>query len=687
MRSKFCMTVLLALLIALSQLVWAEEKERVTTLEPIVVVGEKVELFTGKVPEERIDELQPVDIGDLLKKDVEGLGAIRRTGLAFDPILRGLTKDRLSVLVNGGFLYGACANRMDPPTFHITPYGVAGVEVIRGPFDVTRGPGSLGGMINIKMKEPKYYEKLEFHPEIRAGFDGVSNGMKGGLTIQGGKAPFGFNLSYDYKDYDGYKDGNGKRITTDFRQSNFTAGINYFIDKNKKIGFDYMGQRAKDVFYPTLAMDSPKDNMDMVAVNMDLKNLSNTLTRLEARIYSSWVDHMMDNYSKFIYTNPTPTMKMEAPSESRTYGGKIKATLDFMDETDIGVDYYNRWWDIILKRRTLAGVRQADIRAIPDTTITDFGIFAQPKKKFGNFTLTAGARADLVNAEAKAVGATERGYFDTYYGTGTSLNLDKSETNIGCFLRGNYNIIKGVDLYAGVGRGVRTADPRERFRVLLPIPGGKWDIGNPNLKPEASLQYELGNKGKIGKFNYNLSIFHNTIDNYITQFDTGKTFSGQPVMGYKNVDATLYGGELSAGFLVTDKISLLGSASYTWGENKTENKSLPEIMPLQGRLGVRYDDISGKLWAELMGRFVASQHRYDPVVDPGITNGFSTFDLRLGWKLKGNILITAGVENLLNRYYYEHTSKNFAFNQDGYKTTDRIPEPGRNVYMNLTMSF
>ena len=158
-------------------------------------------------------------------------------------------------------------------------------------------------------------------------------------------------------------------------------------------------------------------------------------------------------------------------------------------------------------------------------------------------------------------------------------------------------------------------------------------------------------------------------------------------MGYKNVDATLYGGEFSAGFLVMENISLLGSTSYTWGENKTENKSLPEIMPLQGKLGVRYDETSGKLWGELMGRFVASQHRYDPVIDSGKTNGFSTLDLRLGWKLKKDILLTAGVENLFDKYYYEHASKNFAFNQDGYKTTDRIPEPGRNVYLNLTMTF
>ena len=663
----------------------AEEKKeeaKAIVLEPIEVIGEKVELFSGKVSNERVEELQPVDIGDLLKKDVEGITVIRRSGIALDPVLRGMSKDRLNTLIDGGFIFGACANRMDPPTFHITPYGTEGDEVIKGPFDVTTGSGGLGGTINILTKEPKHFEGMELHPEIRGGFDSVSNGLKGGVAFQGGKEPFGFNLSYDYKNYDGYLDGNGKRITADFKQSNFTADVDYLLGEDKKIGINYMGQRGSDVFYPTLGMDSPKDDMDMAALSFNSKNL-------EARVYSSWVDHMMTNTSKSKYVTNPSTMRMDAPSKSRTYGGKLKAALPFMDGTYAGIDYYNRWWDITLKRWSSAGMPMSDIRAIPDTTIQDFGIFVQPEKKSGSLTLTAGARIDFVNAKANAVGSTEQGYFDTYYGrgSGTSSNLDKSESNTGGFIKGNYNISDGIDAYAGIGRGVRTADPRERFRVLLPIPGGKWDIGNPNLNSEENLQFEIGNKFKTGRFHSDISIFHNSIKNFITQFSTGKTFSNQAVMGYKNVDAILYGGELSAGVLATDNVSFIGSTSYTWGENRTESKPLPEIMPWQGKLGIRYDEFSGKYWGELMGRLVANQDRYDSVIDPGTTPGFSTFDIRLGWRAKNNILIKAGVENIFDLYYYEHTSKNFAFNQDGYKTTDRIPEPGRNVYVNLSWMF
>src|SRR3990167_8535900 len=189
---KRSILTLFTVLFSLSSFAMAEEKKeeaKAIVLEPIEVIGEKVELFSGKVSNERVEELQPVDIGDLLKKDVEGITVIRRSGIALDPVLRGMSKDRLNTLIDGGFIFGACANRMDPPTFHITPYGTEGDEVIKGPFDVTTGSGGLGGTINILTKEPKHFEAMELHHEIRGGFDSVSNGLKGGVAFQGGKEP------------------------------------------------------------------------------------------------------------------------------------------------------------------------------------------------------------------------------------------------------------------------------------------------------------------------------------------------------------------------------------------------------------------------------------------------------------------------------------------------------------------
>jgi iron complex outermembrane receptor protein len=678
-----------------------EASEESVVLDPIEVVGDKVELFSGKVKTDRIEELQSVDIGDLLKKDVEGMGTIRKSGVAFDPILRGLSKDRLNVLVDGGFLFPACLSRMDTPTFHITPYSIKGVTVTKGPFDVTMGPGSLGGIINVETKRPAYSETFEFHPVIRAGFDSVAEGVKGGITLDMGRAPFGANLSYDYKDYGGYDDGDGKTITSDFEQENFTAGIRFFIDENKSIGINYIGQRAEEIYYPVLGMDSPEDDMDMISLEANLEKLSSFVRSIDVRLYANQVDHLMDNAMKTKYVNPGQVnMAMTNLAESRTLGGKLKADLALLDGTEIGVDYYNRWWDATMTM-TMMGPMTSTLRAMPDTTIEDLGFFVQPKKSFGNFTLTTGIRVDLVNADADGVGATEAGYFNTVYGPNTTSKLDEDETNVGAFLKGSHKVGEDIEVYAGVGRGVRTADAKERFRVLGV---GRPEIGNPDLDPEESLQFEAGFTVKLEKVHLNASAFHNSIDGYIAQYDTGWLYCSmdavklkktpcmmgmaKKVLGYKNVDARLYGGELSVGYLITDNVSVLGSASYTWAKNEDDEKPLQEIPPLEGKLGIRYDELEGKYWVEFMGRFVASQHRFDPVVDDGgKSSGFETFDLRLGWRPWGSVLLTAGVENIFDLHYTEHTTKTFFFNQDGYTTADRVPEPGMNAYANITWSF
>ncbi len=45
--------------------------------------------------------------------------------------------------------------------------------------------------------------------------------------------------------------------------------------------------------------------------------------------------------------------------------------------------------------------------------------------------------------------------------------------------------------------------------------------------------------------------------------------------------------------------------------------------------------------------------------------------------------ITAGVDNLLNRYYYEF----FSFQRDPFRTGSKVPEPGRSLYVNAAVRF
>jgi iron complex outermembrane recepter protein len=43
----------------------------------------------------------------------------------------------------------------------------------------------------------------------------------------------------------------------------------------------------------------------------------------------------------------------------------------------------------------------------------------------------------------------------------------------------------------------------------------------------------------------------------------------------------------------------------------------------------------------------------------------------------------AGVDNLLDRFYYDHLS----FQRDPYRSGVRIPEPGRTLYLNVSAAL
>ncbi len=58
------------------------------------------------------------------------------------------------------------------------------------------------------------------------------------------------------------------------------------------------------------------------------------------------------------------------------------------------------------------------------------------------------------------------------------------------------------------------------------------------------------------------------------------------------------------------------------------------------------------------------------------------------WNAKGGIhtnklKIAAGLDNLGNRFYYEH----FSYQRDPFRLGTKIPEPGRSLYLTASYAF
>ena len=82
------------------------------------------------------EQLKSADLAEALHKNVPSISLIRRSGIANDIILRGQKRDNINVTIDGAKIYGACVNRMDPPTSHVVTHAISDVIVQEGPSDV-----------------------------------------------------------------------------------------------------------------------------------------------------------------------------------------------------------------------------------------------------------------------------------------------------------------------------------------------------------------------------------------------------------------------------------------------------------------------------------------------------------------------------------------------------------------------
>jgi iron complex outermembrane receptor protein len=146
-------------------------------LEEISVVEEGSTQIVKNISGE---QLKSADLAEALHKNVPSISMVRRSGIANDIILRGQKRDNINITIDGAKIYGACVNRMDPPTSHVVTHAISDVIVQEGPFDVEEF-GALSGSVKVKTKKPT----KEVHGDLALN-GGTFGYQKASGTISGG---------------------------------------------------------------------------------------------------------------------------------------------------------------------------------------------------------------------------------------------------------------------------------------------------------------------------------------------------------------------------------------------------------------------------------------------------------------------------------------------------------------------
>ncbi|TDR50888.1 iron complex outermembrane receptor protein [Halomonas ventosae] len=612
------------------------------------------------------------DAGDWLRR-INGIEAVRMGGHGLDPVIRGQQGNALNILVDGGYVFGGCPNRMDPPTAYAPLHSFDRVTVNKGVTTLQHGAGGSGGTVLFERTTPDFDGRdVQQQGSVGASYD--DNGERAGLyaNLVAGNENGYWRLFGERQEANDYEDGDGRRIHSGFETTSggLTLGVTPTVDT--ELAFGWEGVRERDVKFAGAGMDSPESDNDTLRARLD-HAFSDTL-RMENRLQFTTIDHVMDNYS----LRDAPMMKMRSPTESDTLTWKSMAVQQLADsDLRFGVNVLQNMRDARIINDTADKVA---FLSWPDVTTRQSGVFADLDHYLGErTTLSGGLRLDYSEASADAADqASDTGVVaaDLYRREyGVAGDLDHEAWLVGGFLRGEQRLNDADTLYASLSRAERDADATERYFAK-----GDW-VGNPGLDPEVHHQLDVGIERRLANAGVEVAAYADRVDDYIFR----DTRDGVSV--YRNIDATLYGVELSGDLQWAHHWEARGQLSWVRGDNLDDGGALADIAPLRGQLSQFH---VREAWeAGLTARFSDAQDRLGP--DEVATAGYVVLDAEAAWRWQA-MTLRAGVSNLLDKTYSDFLNRNRSASdpflaEDPESLDLPLNEPGRSFWVGVDYTF
>jgi len=652
-------------------------------LEPIFVTSP---IGSELIKDVRGEDIKSADLGEALAKQSPSVSLNRRSGIANDITIRGARKDNLNVTIDGTKVHGACPNRMDPPISHIFTNSVDFIEINEGPFSVDEF-GLLSADVKIHTVKPKEGFGGEF--DIGMGSFGYK---KGAFSLSGGNETVRFLLSGSLETSEQYKDGNGddfagqiannlmptytlpmkspqyqtKHLGMDaYAKKTLTAKMFWNITDNQELRLSYTANRSDNILYPSSGMDAIYDNSNIYNIEYIAKDLGSYSKKLYIQLYQTDVDHPMSTTYRLSGTTTGTDaglpMVMKHALTTKVQGAKIKNVFDLDNHTiTTGVDYSLRNWDGLYYRNDVLIPAPHSIHNIDTKNI---GFFLDDSIKMGAFVLDLGIRYD--NTEITTDNTTQK---------------SNSYDGVNGYIVAKYLPNETTKYFVGIGKSSRVPDGKELY--FISSKGAV--VGNQNLNEVVNYEADIGAEKKYQNATIKAKIFYSKLQDYIAYNATSSS--------YENVDATLWGFELSGSYMATD--SLYFDFGLTMQKGEKDNPlsggqtgvNLPDISPLKLNLGMSYevDDsmvlsanaVIADEWSDFDGE--NGEQKLDAY---GVLNLKATKSFGKGFEL------TVGVDNVLDSVYAVSNTYQDLTLLSGTSGKMLLNEPGRYYYANLKYKF
>jgi iron complex outermembrane receptor protein len=600
------------------------------------------------------------------------------------PVIRGQTGPRVRVMQNG-IGNNDVSNFSPDHANSVEPIQAERIEVLRGPATLLYGSGAIGGVVNVI--DNRIPERMPDHAlggALEQRYDSALDETSSALKLEGGAGSVAFHLDGFYRD-----------------------------SGNMKVGgwaIDEAAARAAD---PVLAETETIQNTRGYVPNTHARARGGTAGLSwvgEPGFAGVSVNRLENNYGIPPDGTGGEPVRVDLRQTKYDFRGALNQPFEFAEAlrlkfgyTDYrhveleggtpGTTWLNQAYESRLEMthkplgplRGMVGFQSvhSDFAAfgeeavVPQSNIDTYGLFAVESLDVGAVTYELGARVEHQSISPR--GGRTRGDLPVSGSASALWKIDDSH-QLGLAFTQSQRAPQVQELYTnGVHHATRS-----------------FEIGDPNLKKEISYNLDLGYRFKRDWMQAEFSLFHNWVNDYIYQQNTGELYEGEereegheeehphgeglPILRTSQADAIFRGFEAKLLFPLMENrhglVDLTLFSDYTCGEF-VNGGDVPRMPPL--RYGLQLDYVKNGWSANL--RLTRGERQDDAGENESETPGYVLLNVGVQYEAKAfedaRLLVFARGNNLLDENIRNSTSylRNFA------------PEPGRGAEVGIRISY
>lgn len=656
------------------------------------------------IERDELNELRQASdtLATVLSKAVPGMADSSRTITDYGQTLRG--RNTL-VLVDGIPLNTNRDSARNMAALNLA--SIDKVEVLRGSSAIY-GAGASGGIIAVTTRPAGGLPYAETtvslrSPLSRLGSDGLGGEVQHYLSGASGEIDYALNMGLQH--IGGSYDGKGKRIAPEpsqgdlFDSNNYTFGgkIGLRIDRDQRVQFaasryvagqdsDYGSDPSVSRLAAGTAVALPIDGLQLDNQNQ-LRNTLASVSYQHKNIAGSALSSQL--YYRDYFTRFTPFDARavstrgnnvdQVMQNSKVFGGR--ATLDTPLAKNLqllwGLDFNQERSDMPddifdpVAYDASAGKVFRQTRTLmymPPLTTRSIGGFGQLQYKLNQqWAVEGGLRYEHARARFdNFIPLSQIRAASPQQVKGGALSYSAWMSNVGAV----FKPVQGHEIYASASQGFQLPDMGLQIRNATPA----FNIASSALEPVKTNNYELGWRGGVGDVLGTLAVFHTTSRlGDVQSFNNGLilTRTAEKITGLE-ASADYLPQATPWGYGAT--LTMMQGRETPQGGSRDQIMTGYRIPPAKLTAYVLYKPTgrwSNRLQATYYG---ARDYRLNGVTSFGRRDvaSYTTLDLIGSYQLTSQDAVSAGIENLLNRYYlpaYSQLMRNS-------NNTSRLPASG-----------